>query len=61
MVGPVGRSICRATFVVRAVCIDVSRVLTAVVFVWDLWFLVWGVALEIATVRYAREGRSPSG
>jgi len=30
------------------------------VFVWDLWFLVWGVALGIAAWRYAREGRSPS-
>jgi Protein of unknown function (DUF3995) len=31
------------------------------VFVWDLWFLVWGVALGIAAWRYAREGRSPPG
>lgn len=28
------------------------------VFVWDLWFLVWGVALGIAARRYRREGRS---
>lgn len=30
------------------------------VFVWDLWFLVWGVTLGIAAWRYHREGRSPS-
>jgi hypothetical protein len=28
------------------------------VFVWDLWFLVWGVALGIAAWRYGREGRA---
>jgi Protein of unknown function (DUF3995) len=31
------------------------------VFMWDPWFLVWGVALGIAAWRYAREGRTPSG
>jgi hypothetical protein len=31
------------------------------VFVWDLWFLVWGVALGIAAWRYARRGRTPTG
>src|SRR4029453_10488157 len=30
------------------------------VFVWDVWFLVWGVALGLAAWRYSREGRSPS-
>jgi Protein of unknown function (DUF3995) len=29
------------------------------VFVWDLWFLLWGVALGIAAWRHARQGRSP--
>jgi hypothetical protein len=24
------------------------------VFVWDLWFLVWGLALAVAAVRYRR-------
>jgi Protein of unknown function (DUF3995) len=31
------------------------------VFVWDLWFLLWGLALGLAAWRYHREGRSPSG
>jgi glucan phosphoethanolaminetransferase (alkaline phosphatase superfamily) len=30
------------------------------VFFWDLWFLVWGVALGIAAWRYYRERRSSS-
>ena len=31
------------------------------VFLWDLWFLIWGVALALATVRYRRQraGRLP--
>lgn len=29
------------------------------VFVWDLWFLLWGLA-RLAAWRYHREGRSPS-
>jgi hypothetical protein len=28
------------------------------VFVWDLWFLVWGVALGLATWRYHVDERS---
>jgi hypothetical protein len=28
------------------------------VFVWDLWFLVWGVALGLATWRYRVEASS---
>jgi Protein of unknown function (DUF3995) len=31
------------------------------VFVWDLWFLVWGAALGIAALRYYRDWRAPSG
>jgi hypothetical protein len=30
------------------------------VFLWDLWFSVWGVALGLAAWRCSREGRSPS-
>jgi Protein of unknown function (DUF3995) len=29
------------------------------VLVWDLWFLLWGLALGLAAWRYHREGRSP--
>jgi hypothetical protein len=29
------------------------------VFVWDLWFLVWGLALGFAAWRYKVNGRSP--
>ncbi len=35
------------------------RVLTWHVALWDLWFLVWGVALLAATWRFSRSGRSP--
>src|SRR5262245_12090853 len=31
------------------------------VFVWDLWFLLWGVALGIAAWRFAHEDLLPSG
>ncbi len=31
------------------------------VFVWDLWFFVWGSALGLASWRYQREGRSSAG
>jgi hypothetical protein len=27
------------------------------VFLWDLWFLVWGVLLGVAAWRYGRESR----
>jgi hypothetical protein len=29
------------------------------VFVWDMWFLVWGVALALAVVAARRRSRSP--
>jgi uncharacterized membrane protein len=28
------------------------------VFVWDLWFLVWGLLLALATARYRRDVRT---